>query len=499
MGAMGLKAIFGAALACAGLAVGAVAGPWAEPGDARLKSDIELLASAGVIDNITMQWPIPWAGVLGRLNAPSGLADQPDFIREAAARVNKTGQQQMQLGHAHVTVDFDAATDPAVVRGFDALGRQTIQGRVTYEYLWDTTSVHLAVGTKSRDKRDRQALVLDESYIAQRIDNVVVYAGLKSHWWGPGWMSALSLSSNARPMPQIGIARTETTGFKSPWLSWLGPWQLEAFGGVLTGPRVDGNTGFIGVRFAFSPIKNLEIGLSRTTELCGENHPCKPLDYFNPMNDPTHVNTTNDEATIDIKYGAAFANWAYEIYVQAMNEDTNPLIHSGSSHLAGATLWAPFDTAWGGVTGRLTVEYADSYATNDLWGGSFMHGVAYNNGGYADGMRYRDRALGFSLDSDSRLFSLAASVTDANANNLSFTYHHAEISSPQLAAVGYPWTNVVSQQPVTINIGEVHLIVPVDFSAYHAKIDLVGRVQDDQPWPKHGATAALELALTFGL
>ncbi len=494
-----MRAIFAVVLAWAGLAVGAAAGPWAEPGDARLKSDIELLAAAGVIDNITMQWPIPWAGVLGRLNAPNGLAGQPDFIREAAARLRKMGQQQTQTGHAHLTVDFDAATDPAVVRGFDALGRQTIQGHVTYEYLWDTTAVHLAVGTKSLDKRDRQALVFDESYIAQRVDNVVVYAGLKSHWWGPGWISALSLSTNARPMPQIGIARTETTGFDSPWLSWLGPWQFEAFGGVLTGPRVDGNTGFVGVRFAFSPIKNVEIGLSRITEICGENHPCKPLDYFNPMNDPSHIDSTNDEATIDVKYGDTFADWAYEIYVQAMNEDTSPLTHSGSSRLAGATLWAPFDTAWGGITGRLTVEYADSYATNDLWGGGVEHGFSYNNYGYVDGMRYRDRTLGFSLDSDSRLLSFAASVTDANANSFSLTYHHAEISSGSLALMSDPWTNVVSKQPVIINIGEAHLIVPFDFSKYHAKIDLVGRVQDDQPRPEHGATAALELALTFGL
>ena len=241
------------------------------------------------------------------------------------------------------------------------------------------------------------------------------------------------------------------------------------------------------------------IGLSRTTEICGENHPCKPLDYFDPMNDPTHVNTTNDEATIDIKYGDAFADWAYEFYVQAMNEDTNPFVHSTSSRLAGATLWAPFDTAWGDVTGRLTVEYADSCATNDLWGEGNQHGGAYNNGSYVDGMRYRDRTVGFSLDSDSRLFSLVASVTDAKANSLSFTYHHAEISSAPLATMGYPWTNVVSKQPVIINIGEAHLTVPVEFSNYRAKIDLVGRVQDDQPWPKHGATAAIELALTFDL
>jgi hypothetical protein len=495
----GLEKLCSGVVLAGAMAAAAGAGPWAEVGDPRLKSDIELLAAAGVIDNVTMQWPIPWTGIMGRLNQHSALIDQPDFIRAAADRVKKAGRREFRLHRAHLSYTFDVTNDPATVRTFGALGRQYMQGHLAYDYLWEDTALHVSVGTKSLDKRDRQALVLDESYIAQRIDGVVVYAGLKTHWWGPGWMSAMSLSNNARPLPQIGISRVETTPFRSPWLSWLGPWQIEAFGGVLNGPRIDHKTGFIGVRFGFSPIDHLEVGISRITELCGEHHPCRPSDYFNPLNDPTHINSTNDEATIDIKYGSTIGSFGYEVYVQAMNEDTNPLIHSGSSRLGGATLWAPFDTPWGDVTGRLTFEYADSYATNDLWGNGFQHGFAYNNGGYLDGMRYRDRTLGFSLDSDSRLISLEAAVIDASANSLSLTWHRAEISSPELAAMPFPWVNVVSNAPVTLNIAEARLTVPVEFADYNAKIDIVGRVQDDQPRPKRGATAALELALTFGI
>jgi hypothetical protein len=301
-------------------------------------------------------------------------------------------------------------------------------------------------------------------------------------------------------MPQIGFSRVQTTPLKTPWLSWLGPWQLEAFGGVLDGPRRDGLTGFVGVRFGFSPIRHLEIGVSRITELCGARYRCRPwIDYLNPMNDPTHINQTNDQLAFDAKYNGAFADFAYEVYVQAMNEDSNPLIHSGTSHLIGAAVWAPLATPFGAVTGRFTAEYADSFATNDLWGGGVQHGFAYNNGGYLDGMRYRGRTLGFSLDSDSRLLSLQAAVVDDGANALSFTWHRAQISSAELAAMADPWVNAVSRAPVTVNIAEAHLTVPVDFREWRAKIDLVARLQDDQPRPKRGATGALELALTFGL
>jgi hypothetical protein len=107
--------------------------------------------------------------------------------------------------------------------------------------------------------------------------------------------------------------------------------------------------------------------------------------------------------------------------------------------------------------------------------------------------------LGFSLDSDSRLITLQASFTDSRSNNLAFSYHRAEISSPQLAQMPKPWVNVVSNAPVTLNIAEAHLTVPFERDGYRAKLDIVGRVQDDQPRPKHGATGALEVALSFGL
>jgi hypothetical protein len=58
-----------------------------------------------------------------------------------------------------------------------------------------------------------------------------VYAGHMTHWWGPGWISALSMSNNAHPIPQIGFSRIDTKPSDSPWLSWMGPWQAEFLSG----------------------------------------------------------------------------------------------------------------------------------------------------------------------------------------------------------------------------------------------------------------------------
>ena len=474
------------------LAIGAaIAGPWAEVGDAQLRSDIDILATAGVIDNMTMTWPIPWDGILNRLDQPNALASQPDYVRDAAFRVRERGVEQTPTGVVRASISIDAASNPAVVRGFDALGRQTAQGQATVEYLSDTTAMHLSVGGQTANRTDRQTLVADGSYIAQRLGNAAIYAGYRTHWWGPGWISAMSLSNNARPVPQIGITRIDTTPFESPWLSWLGPWQMEFFVGVLDGPRIARNTIYDGFRFNFSPLPHLEIALARTDEMCGTGHPCKPIAYYVDLtNQNNNVNHVNDEGTIDVRYSGAFAHLAYEVYLQFMNEDTNPFIHSGTSHLFGASAWLPID---GGVE-RLTVEYANSLATYEIWGGGIQHGFSYNNGGYPDGMRYRDRTLGFSLDSDSQLLSVQADFTDEHARAFTLTYHRALVSDPLNTG-----RNVVTTAPATINILEGRMSLPLKLSASGMHLDLVGRLQDDQPRPDKGFEVSVEAALTINL
>ena len=204
----------------------AAASPWAEVGDAQLRSDVEVLAAAGLIDDVTTQWPLPWGGVLYRLEHADALDDQPDYVRAAAERLEQLGKDATAAGRVNYAVTSDFTNLPDVVRGFDTLGHEDMQSQVTAEWMGEDTSVRLQVGAQSLNRYDHQALLLDGSQAMQRIGNAVVYAGYITHWWGPGWDTALSLSNNARPFPQLGITRIDTTPFSSHWLSWIGPWPL---------------------------------------------------------------------------------------------------------------------------------------------------------------------------------------------------------------------------------------------------------------------------------
>ncbi len=477
---------------CAALALltcmPASASPWAEVGDKQLRSDIEILAAADMIDGITTHWPLPWASIVARLRNRGAMQDQPAFVRAAATRVLHMAQSQMRFGDLRVTATIDGASTPSVVRGFDGLGRENALGQISAEYMGPTTAIRLSVGAEWRNGTSHISFLPDDSYVAQKIGSAVVYAGYLTHWWGPGWISALSLSNNARPFPQIGIERDETSAFSTPLLSWLGPWQAEFMVGLLDGNRVADDTIYTGLRVTLNPLPGLEIGLSRTEEMCGTGHPCVPLKYyFEFANDASHLNHTNDEGLIDVKYSSILGGNPFAVYLQLMNEDSSPITHSATSHLFGASLWLPL----GANPLRLTAEYTDSVPTLDIFSfGDVLHGAAYNNSGYIDGMRYRGRTIGFSLDSDSTLLTVQANWRDEDDWDYQLTLHHAAVSNPN-NTLG----NVVTSAPVHINMAEAR----VSFPFRELQVELAGRLQDDQPRPEHGFQASVEAAITWHL
>lgn len=470
------------------LAAPAAASPWAEVGDNQLRSDVELLAGAGVVGDVTTQWPLPWTALIGDLRG-SDLDKQSSTIQAAASRLTARAKQETE-GGLNGSFSFDVTNTPSAVYGFDGMGRGEGQTQLSLGFNSGSTSGRLSVGviTDTFKKNDTK-LMLDGSYLATKIGGALVYTGELSHWWGPGWISALSLSNNARPMPQIGIERLNDTAFTWPILRWLGPWQGEFFVGLLDGPRIARNTVYDALRFTFNPLPGLQIGLARTDMMCGTGHPCSPLrDYFSFANDPLHVNNTNDQGEFDIKYSRVVLGLPLEIYTQFMNEDSSPITHSGTSHLVGGSAYIPVGT---GSPLRLTVEFTDSISTTDILGNGHLYGFSYTNGLYSDGMRYRGRTIGFSLDDDSKLLSLQGAWSDSGGRFYELSIHHATIGNSH--SVG---SNIVSPLvPVSLNIAEVRVTVP--FRAF--KLDLDTRYQDKQILPKTGGAAAIEAALRVNL
>ena len=503
----GSRYLFGSVCAIA-LATGAtliplpaLASPWIEVGDAQSRSDVELLASASLIDDVTTQWPLPWAAVLRRLDQIDPES-QPSYIQAAIERLKAASAAAVHQNETQYAVISDVTNLPAVARGFDALGREDVQGQASVEWIGKSTAINIQVGAQTLNRYDKQSLVLDGSYIAQRIGGVALYAGYVTHWWGPGWDTALSLSNNARPFPQIGYRRVSTTPFSWPILSWLGPWNHEMFFGIFDDPRLARNTLFHATRFEFNPFEGFSFAIARLTEFCGTGEVCKPIvELTNVQNGEEHVSKSKDEANIDLRYTNMFQGFSYSVYMQVMNRDTGPFVHSDTSHVFGFSTWVPVrETAI-----RFTAEYGDTISTENIFSfGKDFYGITYNDYKYTDGWEYRGRTLGSSLDTDSRLASFHASWAGPNDWIYTLTYDRAWIGSPNSQAgylyyigppLPYYGVNRVSSSPVVIDIGEARLRIPFQ----SLSIEVAARLQDDQPRPDHGFTAAGELSVKYRL
>jgi hypothetical protein len=476
-----------ALLLWASLVVPAAASPWAEVGDNQLRSDIELLQAAGVVEDITMQWPLPWQSLSQQL-ARANLSGQPASVQAAVQRL---------LAHAHAATapgmtawaSLDATNKPALVYSFDGLGRGEGQAQLVLEGTSGIFSGRLAVGGITQDFGGKpNKLMLDGTYLSARLGGVRVYAGYLDHWWGPGEISTLQLSNNARPMPQIGFMRSSTQASSWPILRWLGPWQFEFFVAKFDGPQIESNVYYDATRLTVNPLPGLEIGLAKTEQFCGQGHPCAPLrDYFTNFDFSTHPNNVNGEGTVDVKYSGKIGLLPFQAYMQLMNEDYSWTTSSGTSYLAGASIFLPTS----GNPVKLTAEYTNSFATKTPFDFShYIYGFTYRDGQFPDGMHYRGRTLGFSLDNDSTLLSLQGSWTDAAGRFYELAFHHATIGSSH--SIG---ANILTPTPVLVNMAEARLSLPVTLGGRSIHLDLAGRLQDDQPRPHNGFAAAVEVAL----
>jgi hypothetical protein len=459
------------------------ASPWAEVGDGQLRADLDLLKSAGVIHGLTVHWPLPWQSLQSEL-AGADLAMQPAGVRAAASRLLARAQTATEPGNA-ASLYVDATNRPSVVYGFDGMGRGEGQAQLSVEHNGDLFSGRVSLGGFTRDFGSRGNKVMpDGTYFSLHLGDVRLYAGYLDHWWGPGEISTLQLSNNARPMPQVGIARASTEASSWPVLNWLGPWQFEFFLGRMDGPQIQSNVDYSAARLTIAPFDGLEIGLAKTEQFCGQGHPCSPLrDYFINADFSNHPDNVNGEGAIDIKYSGTAWGLPFQAYAQMMNEDYSWVSRSASSHLAGASIFLPVSDN----PLKLTLEYSNTIATKTPFGfGDHVYGFTYTNGQYPDGMRYRGRTLGSSLDTDSTLLSLRGNWSDTDGRFYELSLHHATIGSSHA-----PASNIVTAAPVLLNMAEARISLPWQ----SLKLDLAGRIQDDQPRPHSGFATAVEVAL----
>lgn len=466
----------------AATALPATAAPWIEVGDRSLRNDVELLAARGLIRGPVTSWPIP-AGVFASLRDEAALAGQPEHLRAAARRVLARLGGPNGLRPAG---EVRLASAPNLIRDFGDAARDEVDVRVGLDHDSERFAASLRVGALSAVDGENWQPTLDGSWATLLVGGWQVYGGLVDKWYGPGQVSSLVQSNNARPYPRLGVTRNATEAFETKWLSWLGPWQIDFSLGLLEENSRQVRDTWLGtLRFEFMPVQGFTVGLTRSAQFCGEALGCHPLRAaFDLDNTDQNRNNTNEQATIELKYVHDFRVVTVSPYVQFLNDDTGPFFNAYTSYLGGVHWTGP----WGsdGSSWSVTAEYSDTRATDDWFEfDDRLPGFAYNNNEYVDGFRYRGRTLGSSLDSDSVLVSLVGAMTDAAGRSVRLAWHDAQINSDALAFDSpFPaYVNTVSSRPVRVHQIEGSVSVPWRALLF----DLGLRWQDATPFPDRGA------------
>lgn len=432
-------------VAAAALAVAAVAhaGPWAPPGDSRLRSDVELLRTHGFILGPVNAWPLPWAQIDRGLERAEAAGPLPPHLLLAVRRVRNLSDYEHQ--RSRYMVRAAATNQPALVRGFEWTARNP--GEVSVLASHDRGALHVTWGGTwvsngvdgQRATQHLNGFRPDGSYLALKVgQNWAAYAGWIDTWWGPGTDGAMLFSTSARPFPRVGFRRLEPFTIDAPVLRWLGPTTMDMFVGQLREDRDYDNPMMIGMRFAFQPTPWFEIGLNRGLMLCGKGRPCDLKTIGRALiglsdfdNTGTLEEPGNQVAGFDMSYRRPIGKTGYvlKLTFDTTAEDADNILIEQFARQVGVGVSGPVGRH--GAMIDMGVEYVDSLASKflgSLMGGQTWPASTYNHFIYTDGWTYGRRPLGHSLDGDTRALTFHAALTDTRNRRWHVEARHIDLN-----------------------------------------------------------------------
>ena len=402
--------------------------PWLEPGDAGLRHDLELLVDEGLIDVPLTVWPMSWPQVLQQLERARDVREAGPGVHAALARVERAARSAARTGG---TLAWRAAGSarPTDLRTFESVPREEGEIEGTAEWLGERFALRLSA-TAVADASDGKTVRPDGSYVGMTLGNWMLSAGYLERWWGPGWEGSNILGNNARPFPALAVDRKYTQPFETRWLSWLGPWSVNGYYGVLEGHREDvDHPHFLGLRITAKPFDAVEIGLMRTAQWCGEDQNCDWDTFWNLVtgNDNAGENVDPDEepgnqmAGWDLRWGSPFDSGPWALYYHDIGEDESSRRPIFRLRQAGVEIWGQRDS---GTSWRAHLEWAET----DPDCGPESTGCAYRGGPYRiEGYSYFERSLGHAMFYGGEMFSAGLTVAIDDGSRIDALLRRAEL------------------------------------------------------------------------
>lgn len=420
-----------------------------------LRTDLNWLNQQGVIQISTSTWPM------------SG-----DEIQRAVSQAkvsNNTQQKVIDAVVAHLNANnqllkasFFAETDQKDIP--QAFGdQQKAQYQAGLELnagnqYWDAK---IRVNAEKDLQIDNdQDVNVEGSYIAAKLWNQWLIAGQIPTYWGPAHDGSLIRGDASRPVYGVTMQRAEQQAFNNQWLSWIGPWQYQAFAGQLHDYDDVPDAKLIGLRVTAQPLAYLELGASRAFQWGGENRPESFDSFWDAVIGKDNVygdtpNPSNQVAGFDARLNLQpLLHVPMGVYAQYAGEDEAGGLPAKKMYLAGID----YSSSYQNMPFQLYTEWADTRTNGKA------QGITYNHSVYTDGFYQHGYPLAHAIGGDGQMISVGgdirfdrinrvnARILFAKLNESNQGINYAFPEKDQLKALDLTWTHYLrSDIPLKLN------------------------------------------------
>lgn len=395
--------------------------------DANLRTDLNWLNQQGVIQISTSTWPLSGDEIQRALsNAQISNTVQQRVIDSVLAKL-KADNQQLKLG---VFAETDQKNIP------QAFGdQQKAQYQAALEFNAGSTNwdAKIRVNAEKDPQIDNdQDVNLEGSYLAGKLWNQWLIAGQIPTYWGPGHDGSLIRGDASRPVYGFTVQRAEQTAFENKWLSWIGPWQYQAFAGQLDDYSAVPDAKLIGLRVTAQPLPYLELGASRAIQWGGEGRPeslSSLWDAFVGSKDnggTGEPDPSNQIAGFDARLNLfSLTQIPVGLYAQYVGEDEAGGLPAKKMYLAGID----YSSTVKNMPYQLYTEWADTRTNGKV------KGISYNHMNYTDGFYQHGYPLAHALGGDAQMISVGGDIRIDFMNRLSGRILFADVNQSERAAV----------------------------------------------------------------
>ncbi len=460
--------------------------------DENLRTDLNWLNQQGVIQISTSTWPMSGDEIQRALAAAQVSNTTQQKVIDQVQQALRNDNEMLKLGL------FGATDQKHLPQQFAEDHKAKLMASAEFNAGGEQWDAKIRVNAEKNQRIDNGNKVnVEGSYIAGKLWNQWLVAGQIPTYWGPAHDGSLIRGDASRPVYGFTAQRAQQKAFESKWLSWIGPWQYQAFAGQLDDYQAIPNAQIIGMRFTAQPVPYLELGASRVIQMGGKGQPRSAKAYWNAVigkdngcetAECTGVNNPGNQlGGFDARLNLQpLLNVPVSIYGQMIGEDEAGYLPAKYMYQAGLD----YSSSFKNMPYQVYAEWSDTRTNGDVKAISYTHHI------YQDGYYQHGFPLGHAMGGDGQMYSVGGSMRVDPMNRVAGRVLYSKVNQ-SAAMLGDKIVNQAFPEQDTIKALDVtwtHYMkpnVPLKFNGWVGNSDHQGS--------DHGISVGVELPLEKGL